>query len=111
MNRKNEKENHRMIAIFLDQTIRTMNEAVHVHPSDFLFSLDEVGTLEWEDRKSKWVVVAMMPNGRTVHHSGSWNLKHLSIVTYMSAAGQCLPPDLVTSQASEPVRRCLSAIG
>jgi hypothetical protein len=62
--------------IFLDETIRAMNEAVHLRPSDLAFNLDEVGISEWEDRKSKRIVVPMMTSRRAVHHSVSLNLKH-----------------------------------
>jgi hypothetical protein len=88
-----------------------MNETVHVHPSHLVFNLGEVGISEGKDQKSKRAVVQMIANGQTVHHSVSQNLKHLSIVTCISAGGQCLTPYLVASQASEPVRRCLSTTG
>jgi hypothetical protein len=97
--------------IFLDVTRQAMKDAVHLRPADLIFNLDEVGISEWEDRKSKRVVVPMTANGQTVHHAVSRDLKHLSIVTCISAGGQCLPPYMVTSQASQPVCRCLSATG
>ena len=97
--------------IFLDETIQAMKEAVHLRPADLVFNLDEVGISDWEDRKSKRVVVPITAEGQTVHHGVSRSLKHLSIVTCISAGGQCLTPYMVTSQASQPVRHRLSATG
>jgi hypothetical protein len=50
--------------IFLDETIRGMNEAVHMRPSDLVFNLDEMEISEWEGRKSKRVVLPMIANGQ-----------------------------------------------
>lgn len=97
--------------IFLDETIKAMKEAVQMRPSDLVFNLDEVGISDWEDRKSKRVVVPITAQDQTVHHAVSRNLKHLSIITCVSAGGQCLTPYMVTSQASIPVQDCLSATG
>jgi hypothetical protein len=72
------------------------------HLSDLVFNLYKVGMLEWEDRKLERVVLPMTTNGRTVDHNVSRDLKQLSIVTHMSAGGQCLALYFVTSQASEP---------
>ena len=97
--------------VFLDETIRSMHEAVQGCASDLVFNLDEVGISDWEDRKPKKVVVPITVGARKVHHRISRNVKHISIVTCISASGACLTPYVVTSQDSTAVRRDLQATG
>jgi hypothetical protein len=85
-----------------------MKAAVHLRPSDLEFNLDEVGISDWDDRRPKWVMVPISANGETIHHGGSRNLKHVSIVTCISVGGQCLTPYMVTSQALQSLCRSLS---
>jgi hypothetical protein len=40
-----------------------MSEAVQMRPSGLVFSLGEAGISQWEDRKSKRVVVRLTANG------------------------------------------------
>jgi hypothetical protein len=49
--------------ICLDETMRRMDEAVHMRPSDLVLNMDEVGISEWENRKSTRVVVSIMVSG------------------------------------------------
>jgi hypothetical protein len=73
--------------IFLNETIRCMNEAVQGSPADLVFNLDEVGISDWEDRKPKKVVVPIIATSHSIHHRVSRNLKHISIVTCTRANG------------------------
>jgi transposase len=97
--------------LFLDETIRAMKEAVEGRPSDLVFNLDEVGVSEWEDRKAKKVVVPSTAATQTIHHRLSRNVKHLSIITCISASGGCLVPYIVSSQATGPVQQKLTDTG
>jgi hypothetical protein len=54
-----------------------MQEAVNDSPSDLGFNLGEVGISDWEDCKSKKVVVSVAFAGQAVHHGTSRNLKRL----------------------------------
>jgi hypothetical protein len=65
------------------------------------FNLDEVGILEWEDRQDKKVIVPKMIAGQTIYHHASRNVKHISIITYITLAGESLMPYIMTSQDSE----------
>jgi hypothetical protein len=96
---------------FLEETLRAMGDAVHGCPADLVFNLDEVGISEWEDRKVKNVVVPLTVGSQTVHHRVSRNLKHLSIITCISAGGACLTPYVVSSQASQPIKQALADQG
>jgi hypothetical protein len=86
-----------------------MQETLQACPADLVFHLDEVGISDWEDRKSKKVVVPITVTAQHIHHRISRNLKHISIVTCISAGGACLTPYVVTSQDSATLHRALEA--
>jgi hypothetical protein len=88
-----------------------MPETLQGCPVDLVFNLDEVGISYWEDRKPKKVVVPITVVAPNIHHRISRNVKHISIVTCISAGVECLTPDVVTSQDSAAVHRALEATG
>ena len=88
-----------------------MKEAVNPRHAELVLNLDEQGISDWEDRKSKRVVIPILAEHQTVHHDVSRNLKHLSVVTCVSGGGQCLMPYMVASEISQPVCCCLSTTG
>jgi hypothetical protein len=97
--------------IFLDETVRCLGEYVHWMKAELVFNLDEVGVSEWEDCKDKKVVIPRVLSGQTIYHRASRNLKHMSVITCISAAGESLMPYTVTSQDSESLRRKLMIRG
>jgi hypothetical protein len=96
---------------FLRKTLRRMKDAVKGCVRDLVFNLDEVGVSDWEDRKSKRVVVPAALNGQTIHHGINRNLKHITVVTCVAASGEYLIPYIVTSQDSSALRPDLQARG
>jgi hypothetical protein len=89
---------------FLRETLRCMNDAVQDCLRDLVLDLDEVGVSDWEDRKSKQVVVSAAFNDQTIHHGINRNLKHITIVTYVISSGEYLMPYIVTSQDFSALR-------
>jgi hypothetical protein len=96
---------------FLDETICCLREYVQEMKAKLVFSLDKVGMSEWEDRKDKKVIVPKTTDSQTIHHRASRNVKHISIITCISAGGESLTPYIVTSQDSGPFRRRLMSRG
>jgi hypothetical protein len=94
-----------------NNTIRSLYETLQGCPADLVFHLDEVGISDWDDRKPKKVVVPISVAAHNIHHRISRNVKHVSIVTCISAGGACLIPYLVTSQDSTALHRALEATG
>jgi hypothetical protein len=84
-----------------------------------VFNLDKVGMSvcryvgmsEWKDRKDKKMIITKTMDSQTIHHRASRNVKHISIITYISVGGESLIPYIVTSQDSEPFRRRLMNCG
>jgi hypothetical protein len=97
--------------VFLEETIRTMHETLQGCPLDLVFNLDEVGMSGWEDRKPRKVVIRITVGAHNIHYRISRNLKHISIVTCISAGGAWLAPYVVTSQDSAALHRALEKIG
>jgi hypothetical protein len=95
----------KVAGIFLDETMRCLGEYVHGMKAELVFNLDEVGVSEWENRKDKKVAILRVLSGQTIHHRASRNLKHMSIITYISIMGESLTPYIMTSQDSESFRR------
>jgi hypothetical protein len=95
--------------VFLDETNRCLRDHVQGMKAELVFNLDEVGISEWEDRKDKKVIVPKTMEGQTIHHRVSRNVKHISIITCITAGGESLTPYMVTSQDSERLRRRLMA--
>jgi hypothetical protein len=76
-----------------------------------VFNLDKVGISDWEDRKTRKVVVPATMEGHTIHHGVSRNVKHISVIACVSAFGESLPPYILTSQNSSPVQEQLRKPG
>jgi hypothetical protein len=78
-----------------------------------VFNLDEVGISDWEDRKTKTktVIVPATMRGQTMHHETSRTVKHISVIAYISAAGESLTPYIITSQAPTSVQKRLKKEG
>jgi hypothetical protein len=93
--------------LFFDQTLSCIIQFVQSRRTDLVFNLDEVGISEWEDRKPKNVIVPKSMGEQTVHHQVNRNLKHVSIIASVLAAGESLIPYIVTSQDSLSVREQL----
>jgi hypothetical protein len=95
--------------VFLDQTVRSMHEAVQGRPVDLVLNLDEVGISDWEDRQWKKVVVSRTAPLNSIHHRLSRSVKCISVVACISASGACFTPYVVKSQDSAAVRQDLEA--
>jgi hypothetical protein len=72
--------------------VRDLNEHVQGCVSEMVFNLDEVGISDWEDRTTRRVGVAATMDGRSIHHVVSRNVKHISVIACVSAAGESLMP-------------------
>jgi hypothetical protein len=51
-----------------------------------VFDLDEVGISDWGNRKAKQDIALAAMFGQTIHHGVSRNVKHISVITCLSAA-------------------------
>jgi hypothetical protein len=82
----------------LEEHIQTMKVKVHVAGkfSELVFNLDELGSADWEDCKVKKVIVPADVHKEDVYHAVSRRHRHITLLAYVSAAGDALTPMLIT---------------
>jgi hypothetical protein len=76
-----------------------------------VFNLDEVGIPDWEGRKTRKVVLPMIIDRPATDPAVSRNVKHISVIPCVLAAGKSLMPYIVTSQNSLPLQEQLREHG
>jgi hypothetical protein len=96
---------------FLERTVQDLNENVQGSAAELVFNLDEVGISEWEDRETKKIFVSAAMFEPTIHQRVSRNVQHISVIAYVSAAGESLISYMATSQDSSPVQEYLKSHG
>jgi hypothetical protein len=88
----------------LERITEDMHDYLQGCLAELVFNLDEVGILDWEHRKrTKVIIPAAMPD-QTMPHRVSRNVKHISVIACLSAAGESLLRYRVTSQNSPTVQ-------
>jgi hypothetical protein len=97
--------------MFLEKTIDDLNEHVQKFVTGLMLNLDEIGISDWEDRKTKRVIVPATMVGQTIHHEISRTVKHISVIACVSAARELLTPYIITWQASKPIQEQLKKHG
>ena len=97
--------------LFLDTMIECLTEHVPGCCAELVFNLDEVGISEWEDRVARRVIVPRSMSTQTIHHGVHRNLKHISVLCCVSAAGESMTPFMVSSQVNDSVINGLKVEG
>jgi hypothetical protein len=75
------------------------------------WTMNEAGVLEWEDRKSKKIVVSTAMDRQTIHHGVNRNLKHITVIACVAASGEHVIPYIITSQESDHLLEALKKKG
>jgi hypothetical protein len=96
---------------FLDPMVECLRKHVHHCCAELVFTLDEVGLSEWDDRVARQVIVPVSMSGQTIHHGVHRNLKHISVVCCVSASGESRTPFVVSSQINDSVLERLKTDG
>jgi hypothetical protein len=76
-----------------------------------VFNLDEAGISEREDQSQRKVIVPVSMTDQTIHHGVHGNLKHMSVICCVSAAGEFLTSFVVSSQVNDKVIETLKMEG
>jgi hypothetical protein len=88
-----------------------MNKHVQGYVTELVFHLDENGILDWEDRKTRKVIVPVTMDGRPIHHGVSGNVKRISVIACVSGAGESFTPLIVVLKNCSPVQEQLRKQG
>jgi hypothetical protein len=85
----------------------------HVHRAcaELVFNLDEIEISEWEDRCTRRVIVPSAKKGQTIFRGVHQNLKHISVLACISAAGEYVTLFFVFPQVYPTVERRLKSEG
>jgi hypothetical protein len=79
--------------------------------AELIFNLDEAGISEWERRAPRKVIVPAAVTDQIIHHGVHRNLKNMSVICCVSAAGESLTPFVVSSQVHGKVIEMLKVEG
>jgi hypothetical protein len=91
--------------VFPQTGLDRFRDHVHQACAELVFNLDESGIREREDRCMRRLIVPSAMKGQTVFHGVHRNLKHISVVACISAAGEHITPSFVSSQVNSTVER------
>jgi hypothetical protein len=73
---------------FLDETVPCVTQFVKGPPSEFVFNLNEVRISDWESSKVKSRIVPEPMCEQMIRRNANRNLKNISIMACISAAGE-----------------------
>jgi hypothetical protein len=93
--------------VFLDDVICRLRAYVQGIMAELVLNLDEVSMSKWEDRKDKKVIVLKTMDSQMIHHRASRNVKHISIITYITTEGESMLTYIMISHDSEPFHKRL----
>jgi hypothetical protein len=79
--------------------------------AELVFNIGMVSISEWEDRAPRKVIVPVSMTDQKIHHGVHRNLKHMSVICCVSAAGESLTPFIVSSQVNDKVMETLKIEG
>jgi hypothetical protein len=91
--------------------IACLSERIPGSCAELVFNLDEVGISEWEDRAPQKVILPVSITNQTIHHGVHRNLKHMSVICCVSAAGEFLTPFVVSSPVKDKIIETLKIEG
>jgi hypothetical protein len=86
----------------LNEHIINMQRYVSGKIAELVFNLDEVGSSDWEDRKTRKVLVPASVDSDDVFHPVSRKYKHMTLLVCVSAGGDALCPMLIVANEIPP---------
>jgi hypothetical protein len=96
---------------FRDETIDFLRECMQGMKAELVFNLAGIDMSEWEDCQERKVIVPRTMDGQTIYYRESRSVRHISIITCITAGGESLMLYIVTSQDSEAIRKRLMRHG
>jgi hypothetical protein len=96
---------------FFERTVQDLNDNIQGCIAQLVFNLDEVGISDWEDGDTKRVIALAAMLGQIRYDGVSRNVKHISVIACISAAGSSVLAYILTSQNSPAVQEHLNKQG
>jgi hypothetical protein len=85
---------------FLDDYIRLIQIYVPLVPTELIFNLDETGLSDWDERKSKRVIVPSDATQTPLHYPVDRGFHHHTLWCCVSASGGAYSPLLISPRPS-----------
>jgi hypothetical protein len=101
---RQEEQRWQVPQAFFSRTVQNLKEYLQRCTTELVFNLEEVGVSDWEDRKTRNIIVPAAMGGRMIPHRISRNIKQISVLACFSAVGESFTPDIITPQDSASVR-------
>jgi hypothetical protein len=92
---------------FLQRTVQHLNKYVQGCATELVFNFDEIGILDWEDRKTRNIVAQVTIHDQMIHHGISGNVTHISVIACLFPTGKSLLPYIITLQDFSSVQQQL----
>jgi hypothetical protein len=90
---------------FLEAAIDGFRDHVHNPCLELVFNFDKIGISEWKDRRERRVIIPLAMREQMFFHGVHRNLKHISVMAWISAAGEHMAPFLFALILTMPWRR------
>jgi hypothetical protein len=85
---------------YLEEYLTLIKKIVPIVPTGLLFNLDETGLSEWENRRSKSVLVPTQEHEYTLHYPVDRSVRRHTLFCCVIASGDSYCPRLMTPSAS-----------
>jgi hypothetical protein len=83
----------------LDEYLLLIKKLVQIVPTELIFNLDETGLSDWENRKSKPVIVPAAAGDSRFHYPINRSIRHHTLLCCITAAGDSYCPLLIAPNA------------
>jgi hypothetical protein len=93
-----------VLRAFPEAVIDGFRDRIHNSCVELVLNLDEIEISEWDDRHEKRVIVPSATRGQTIFHGVQRNLKHISVMACIPAAGEHMTPFLFALSFTTPWR-------
>jgi hypothetical protein len=81
---------------YLDKYINPIKACIPLVPSELIFNLDESGLSDWEERKSRAVLVKAEAADQPLHYPVDCGIRHHTLLCCISASGDAYCPLLLS---------------
>jgi hypothetical protein len=85
---------------YLDHCLALIKFWVPLVPVEFIFNLDETGLSDWEERKSRPVLIPTTVENADLHYPANRGIRYQTLLCYVSASGNAHCPLLLCSKTA-----------
>jgi hypothetical protein len=95
-----EKVRLEVLRCYREESLTLIKKIVPIVPTELLFNLDETGLSEWENRRSKPLLVPTQEQESTLNYPVNRSVRHHTLLCCVTASGDSYCPILIAPTAS-----------